>query len=154
MGVDLPDRIEQEILIDAAPERVWEAITAAEHLGTWFGDAGAEVDLRPGGRIVLKWKEHGEFFGRIEKVDPSQLPLRALVSPPEDGAPRRKLDARRVLPRGRGRTDAPARGRERVPAPLGHAGGERRVRGGQRPGWTAELAELRDYVTRLAGVSA
>ena len=40
------DRIERDVLIDAPVERVWALITQAEHLGTWFGDAGADIDLR------------------------------------------------------------------------------------------------------------
>jgi uncharacterized protein YndB with AHSA1/START domain len=31
------DRIEREVTIDAPPERVWELVTEAEHLGRWFG---------------------------------------------------------------------------------------------------------------------
>jgi uncharacterized protein YndB with AHSA1/START domain len=46
------DRIERKALINAPQERVWELLTEAEHLGRWFGDAGAEIDLRPGGRIA------------------------------------------------------------------------------------------------------
>ena len=44
------DSIEREVTIEAPVERVWSVITEAEHVGRWFGDAGAEVDLRPGGR--------------------------------------------------------------------------------------------------------
>ena len=33
---------------------MWEAITTAEGLGTWFGN-GAEVDLRVGGTARLTW---------------------------------------------------------------------------------------------------
>src|SRR5918999_2712414 len=60
------DRIEREVTIDAPPERVWELVTGAEHLGRWFGDAGAEEDLRPGGELALHWSEYGTSKGRIE----------------------------------------------------------------------------------------
>lgn len=63
------DRIEREIAIAAPPQRVWEVVTRAEHLGAWLGDAGAEIDLRPGGRLVLHWKDHGTAHGRVETVD-------------------------------------------------------------------------------------
>jgi uncharacterized protein YndB with AHSA1/START domain len=53
------DRIERKALINAPQERVWELLTEAEHLGRWFGDAGAEIDLRPGGAMTLSWEEHG-----------------------------------------------------------------------------------------------
>ena len=64
------DQIERETIIDAPIERVWALITEAEHLGRWFGDAGAEVDLRPGGAMVLRWSEHGTSHGRVVAVEP------------------------------------------------------------------------------------
>jgi uncharacterized protein YndB with AHSA1/START domain len=67
-----PDRIEREITIGAPPDRVWELITTAEHLGTWFGDAGAEIDLRPGGDLQLRWAEYGTVHGRVEAVEPPE----------------------------------------------------------------------------------
>jgi uncharacterized protein YndB with AHSA1/START domain len=66
----VPDQIERETVINAPVQRVWELITEAEHLGRWFGDAGAEVDLRPGGAIVLHWSEHGTSRGRVVVVEP------------------------------------------------------------------------------------
>lgn len=66
----VPDQITREITIDAPVERVWALITEPEHLGTWFGDAGAEVDLRPGGQMTLRWTEHGVQTGRVEAVEP------------------------------------------------------------------------------------
>ncbi len=62
------DRIEREVVVAAPRERVWEIITQAEHVGKWFGES-AEVDLRPGGTIVLRWEKHGTVYGTIEKVD-------------------------------------------------------------------------------------
>src|SRR5918996_4865249 len=67
------DQIEREVMIDAPVERVWELVTEAEHLGRWFGDAGAEVDLRPGGTMALHWTEHGTARGRIAAVEPQRL---------------------------------------------------------------------------------
>lgn len=67
------DRIERKALINAPQERVWELLTEAEHLGRWFGDAGAEIDLRPGGRIALHWTEHPTAHGRVEKVEPQRF---------------------------------------------------------------------------------
>jgi uncharacterized protein YndB with AHSA1/START domain len=71
------DRIEREVLIEAPVERVWELLTEAEHLGTWFADAGAEVDLRPGGELVMHWEDHGSAKGRFERIEPpNELSLR------------------------------------------------------------------------------
>lgn len=66
----VPDQIERETVIHAPVERVWELITEAEHLGRWFGDAGAEIDLRPGGAMVLRWTESGTSHGRVVAVEP------------------------------------------------------------------------------------
>lgn len=64
------DRIEKDVLIAAPVERVWELITTAEHLGRWFGDAGAELDLRPGGALLLRWRSGDVIHGRVETVEP------------------------------------------------------------------------------------
>jgi len=66
-----PDSIERETTIEAPVERVWELLTQAEHVGRWFGDAGAEVD-REGGEMVMHWREHGSTRGRIEAVEPQR----------------------------------------------------------------------------------
>jgi uncharacterized protein YndB with AHSA1/START domain len=67
------DTIERGIVIEAPVERVWNLLTEAEHLGRWFGDAGAEIDLRPGGALILRWTEHGTVHGRVERVEPQRL---------------------------------------------------------------------------------
>jgi uncharacterized protein YndB with AHSA1/START domain len=66
----VPDQIERETFIAAPVERVWTLITEAEHVGRWFGDAGAEIELRPGGAMVLRWTEYGTSRGRVVAVDP------------------------------------------------------------------------------------
>lgn len=66
------DTIERDITIDAPADRVWSLITEAEHLGTWFGEAGARVDLRPGGAIEVRWDGHG-LDGVVHVVDPTDL---------------------------------------------------------------------------------
>jgi uncharacterized protein YndB with AHSA1/START domain len=65
-----PDSIERETTIEAPVERVWELLTQADHVGRWFGDAGAEIDLRPGGEMVMHWREYGSTRARIETVEP------------------------------------------------------------------------------------
>jgi len=64
------DRIETDVLIAAPVDRVWELITQPEHVGRWFGDAGAEIDLRPGGALSLHWHDSETVHGRIEAVEP------------------------------------------------------------------------------------
>ena len=67
------DRIERETAIAAPVERVWALVTEPEHVGAWFGDAGAEIDLRPGGAMLIRWAEHGTVHGRVERVEPPRL---------------------------------------------------------------------------------
>ena len=67
------DQIERETIIAAPVERVWELITDPEHVGKWFGDAGADIDLRPGGSMTLRWSEHGTSRAQIEQVEPHSL---------------------------------------------------------------------------------
>jgi uncharacterized protein YndB with AHSA1/START domain len=66
----VPDQIERETVINAPVERVWTLITEAEHVGRWFGDAGAEIDLRPGGAMTVRWAESGANHGRVVAVEP------------------------------------------------------------------------------------
>ena len=63
------DRIERDTYIEAPVERVWEIVTRPEHVGRWFSDAGAEIDLRPGGDMSMTWEEHGTVHGRVETVE-------------------------------------------------------------------------------------
>lgn len=72
------DRIEQDIYIAAPMARVWEVMTEPRHVGMWFGNGEpAEIDLRPGGRIVFDHGEHGKLPAVIEKVEePGYLAFR------------------------------------------------------------------------------
>jgi uncharacterized protein YndB with AHSA1/START domain len=65
------DRIEREITISAPIERVWAVLTEPAPVGTWFGcGEPAEIDLRPGGVMVLDHGEHGIFPTLIVHVEP------------------------------------------------------------------------------------
>ena len=146
----IPDQIEREIVIAAPPERVWAAITEAKHLGAWFADSGAEVDLRPGGAMILRWRDHGESRAAIERVEPGRyLSWRwsdAQGADPREGhatlveftlTPEADGTRVRVVESG---ILALAKSEERKAA---HA-----RENGQ--GWTEELAELRGYLERRA----
>ena len=63
------DRIERETYIEAPVDRVWAIVTEAEHVGRWFGDAGAEIDLRPGGAMTMSWTRHGTAHAVVEAVE-------------------------------------------------------------------------------------
>ena len=69
----VPERPEREILIEAPVAIVWSVITEPRHISGWFGDS-AEIDLRPGGRVVLRWDEYDNtVYGRVERVEPPRL---------------------------------------------------------------------------------
>ena len=61
------DTIEREIVIAAPPEKVYEIVTRPEHMGAWFGDAGAERD---GDTIKMRWADHGEAELRVVEEQP------------------------------------------------------------------------------------
>jgi uncharacterized protein YndB with AHSA1/START domain len=65
----VPDTISREIDIDAPPDVVWAIVTEARHLAGWFSDE-AEIDLRPGGAMLLTWHGHGTYRARVETVEP------------------------------------------------------------------------------------
>jgi hypothetical protein len=56
----------------------------------------AEIDLRPGGEMVLRWDEHGSYRARVEAVEPPAPLLVSLGQSHRRRAAGRKLDARRV----------------------------------------------------------
>jgi uncharacterized protein YndB with AHSA1/START domain len=64
--------IEREVLIDAPVEVVWSIVTEPGHIGRWFSDS-AEVDLRPGGEVVLRWDQLGTASGTVERVEQPHL---------------------------------------------------------------------------------
>lgn len=65
----MPNAITREIDIDAPPDVVWGIVTEARHLAGWFSDE-AEIDLRPGGAMLLTWHGHGVYRARVETVEP------------------------------------------------------------------------------------
>jgi uncharacterized protein YndB with AHSA1/START domain len=67
------DRIEREIVVAAPAERLWEVLTRPEHIGRWFEGMEPEVDLRPGGAMVLTSQEFGKIHGIVDKVEPPRL---------------------------------------------------------------------------------
>ena len=69
----VPNEVEREIAAAAPIERVWAILTEPEHFRAWFAFDGAEIDLRPGGKMVMNWKEHGRFLAVVERVEPPRL---------------------------------------------------------------------------------
>jgi len=146
----VPDRIEREITIDAPVDRVWDVITQAEHIGRWFGDAGAEIDLRPGGRFTCTWSEHGTVNAIVERVDRPRTfayrwarPLGAEVKPDNS-----TLVEFTLLPDGTGTRLRVVESGFRT---LDLSDEERaKYAAGNVEGWKQELDELIGYVARRA----
>jgi uncharacterized protein YndB with AHSA1/START domain len=82
------ERVVREVYVEARPEVVWAAVTHPESFARWYAFGGAEIDLRPGGRLVMRWGEHGEYRGFVEKVEPGRrFAFRYAVDPGVDPAP-------------------------------------------------------------------
>ena len=137
------DAIEREIVIAAPPERVYEIVTRPEHMGSWFGDAGAERD---GDTIKMRWADHGEAELRVVTEDPPRAfayrwdandagvgdTLVEFTFTPEDGGTRLK-----VVESGWGElATSPERRAE--------------LRDGNTGGWKHELGDLERYIENVA----
>ena len=134
----MQDTIEREILISAPIERVWEIVTTPEHMGQWFGDAGAS---RSGNVITMAWEKYGEADLEVVREDAPQH-LRLLLGRERQGG---RADARRVLPHPGGLGHPRAGGRERVRRAEGHDEVRAELREGNVGGWEHELGDLERY---------
>ena len=142
-----PDRIEREIVIDAPPSVVWSIVTEAQHLAGWFSDE-AEIDLRPGGRLLLTWHGHGTYEGRVETVDaPRVFAFRWQPRQGEFSETNSTLVTITLEPEAAGtRLRVVESGFATLPWP---DDARDRYADDNSKGWLAELGELRDYVTQI-----
>jgi uncharacterized protein YndB with AHSA1/START domain len=51
--------IQHSVFIRAPLEKVWAAFTTPQGLDAWWGTRGSEIDLRPGGKLTLRWRGWG-----------------------------------------------------------------------------------------------
>ena len=145
----VPQEIEREIVIDAPVDVVWAVVTEPEHVARWFSDS-AELELRPGGRVALRWDDFGTVRGRVERLEPPHffsfrwvVPRVPGVDPTEDNATlvEFSLDAEgdstrlTVVESGFPALAGPDEEKQ------GHADSHRR-------GWKIELGHLAEYVSR------
>jgi len=146
----IPDTIERDILIHAPPARVWSALTEARHLGSWFGDAGAEIELKPGGRLRIDWKEYGTALAVVEELEfPRVFSFRWSLASDEPPRPGNSTLVRFTL-EAEGENDTRLRMVESGFRSLdGDAAERRRHLEANEAGWNAELEELRGYLTPL-----
>ena len=146
----VPDRISREVVIDAPPDRVWAIVTDPRHVAGWFSDE-AEIDLRPGGAMVLTWQGHGTYRGRVEAVDPPRRFafrwLRRENNEPGDGTS--TLVEFILAAEGSGtRLRVVESGFQRLAWPEED---KARYAGENADGWVHELNQLHDYAARLGG---
>jgi uncharacterized protein YndB with AHSA1/START domain len=52
-------QIRHSVFIRAPRAKVWAALTTAQALDAWWGTRGSEIDLRPGGKLTLRWRGWG-----------------------------------------------------------------------------------------------
>jgi len=147
------DQIERETIIAAPVQRVWALLTEPEHVGRWFGDAGAEIDLKPGGTMTFSWRDHGTSHAVIEQIEPHRL-FSYRWAPFKDPGAAEPVEGNSTL----------------VEFMLFEEGGGTRLRvvesgfdgllcsdeqraanlAGNTKGWAAELGELEAYATQTA----
>ena len=146
----VPDTITREIDIDAPPDVVWGIVTEARHLAGWFSDE-AEIDLRPGGAMLLTWHGHGTYRARVETVEPPHTfafrwVLREGVEPVEGSS---TLVVMTLTANGAGtRLRVVESGFSDLSWPEGDRA---RYAGENAKGWIVELDELRAYAARATG---
>ena len=141
-----PDRIERTVEIAHPPAKVWAALTTAEGLGTWFGNA-ATIDLRPGGAAQMTWTGGEKASLRIERVEePTVFGFTWGISGLPDDDPRRTYVEFTLTPTGAGtRLTVVESGFAQL--------SDETYRGafdGNTDGWASELAELVEYLDARA----
>ncbi|HEY2241025.1 MAG TPA: SRPBCC domain-containing protein [Streptosporangiaceae bacterium] len=139
-----PDRIERTVELDHPPEKVWAALTTAEGLGTWFGDAGARIDLRPGGAAEMSWDGGFTVQMRVERVEaPTVFGYTWQVKGLPEDDPRRTYVEFTLEPAGQGtRLTVIETGFAQLPGDV--YGDEYQ---GHVDGWRSELGELASYLS-------
>jgi len=137
-----PDRIERTVEIGHPPARVWAALTTAEGLGTWFGNA-ATIELRPGGAAQMTWTSGDKASMRIERVEePTVFGFTWGIYGLPDDDPRRTYVEFTLEPTGTGtRLTVVESGFAQLPED-----GFRKAFDGNTEGWASELGELVEYL--------
>jgi uncharacterized protein YndB with AHSA1/START domain len=137
-----PDRIERTVEVAHPPARVWAALTTAEGLGAWFGNA-ATIDLRPGGVAEMTWTEGHKASMRIERVEEPHVfgYTWGIYGLPDDD-PRRTYVEFTLVPTGTGtRLTVVESGFAQLPEEA-----YRKAFEGNTEGWASELGELVAYL--------
>jgi uncharacterized protein YndB with AHSA1/START domain len=79
----VPSSIEREVLIQAPVEFVWSIVTEPQHITRWLSES-AEIDLRPGGEMLLGFGRVGTARGTVERVEsPHSFAFRWVTPEPD-----------------------------------------------------------------------
>ncbi|CAN5374762.1 SRPBCC family protein [soil metagenome] len=62
--------VSRTIFIAAPIEKVWAAITEAEHIAKWFPEHATLSPVEVGTTGIFGWADYGDFPVRIEELDP------------------------------------------------------------------------------------
>ena len=65
--------VRRTISIKAPIDKVWAAITEAEHLARWFPQSAVLSDVSVGAEGVFTWDDFEPFAVRIEELDPPRM---------------------------------------------------------------------------------
>lgn len=65
--------VKRTITIAAPIEKVWAAITEAEHIARWFGQAAVLDEVAVGAGGVFSFEGYGDFPVLIEELDPPRM---------------------------------------------------------------------------------
>jgi uncharacterized protein YndB with AHSA1/START domain len=137
-----PDRIERTIEVPHPLAKGSAALTTAEGLGTWFGNA-ATIDLRPGGAAEMSWTSGDKASMRIERVEePTVFGFTWGISGLPDDDPRRTYVEFTLEPAGTGtRLTVVESGFAQLPEDSYDT-----AFNGNTDGWASELGELVEYL--------
>lgn len=70
----LTHSLDRTIVIQAAPETVFQFFTDSAHWASWWG-AGSTIDARPGGKMLIRHPNAVEVSGEVLEVDAPRLIL-------------------------------------------------------------------------------
>lgn len=68
--MNVPDKIERQMVFNASRDTVWDAITQPEMLCKWFSNRIDVTELNVGQEFTFDWTHHGYSRAIVEVVEP------------------------------------------------------------------------------------